>query len=177
MSRTRVVVKGQQDKKASLAVAERARRFLLGSLDVHMDEQHPLQGIHRQPDGKAYFEIAGTSVEAVRQAAKADNLLDLVSIQQTDEILGEECANCGNIAGPLIPTVCPNCGFRDISPCPYDNAEISRQAYERIAGDLFRCPGNGLRVRLRFNDPLFKSDGSYNQPLVVVERAQEMKDV
>jgi hypothetical protein len=26
-------------------------------------------------------------------------------------------------------------------------------------------------VRLRFNNPMFLSDGSYNQPLVVVEEA------
>ena len=79
--------------------------------------------------------------------------------------------NCGNVAGEVQPTVCPTCRFRDVTRCPSCNTEVSRQLYIPIAGDLFRCPICNERVRLRFNNPMFLPDGSYNQPLVVVEEA------
>jgi hypothetical protein len=90
---------------------------------------------------------------------------------------GEECVNCGNVAGPIRPTVCPNCGFRDISPCPICRTEVPRQSYTRISGDLYRCPQCKNRVRLRFNSPMFLPDGDYNQPLVVVEEATAAHEI
>lgn len=87
--------------------------------------------------------------------------------------VGPACDNCGNIAGPVLPTICPTCSFRNISACPYCNHEVARQSYVPISGDLFTCPECERRVRLRFNDPLFNSSGYYNQPLVLVERAED----
>jgi hypothetical protein len=94
-----------------------------------------------------------------------------VDMQQVHEPVGQACQNCGNVAGPVLPTVCPNCRFRDISACPVCHEEVPRETYARIGGDLFRCPHCHNRVRLRFNEPMFLGDGMYNQPLVVVEQA------
>ena len=41
--------------------------------------------------------------------------------------------------------------------------------YARVSGDLFRCPHCHNQVRFRFNEPMFLGDGTYNQPLVLVE--------
>jgi hypothetical protein len=38
-----------------------------------------------------------------------------------------------------------------------------------VNGEVFRCPECQNRVRLRFNSPMFAHDGTYNEPLVVVE--------
>jgi hypothetical protein len=53
---------------------------------------------------------------------------------------GEPCLNCGHIAGPVTPSVCPNCRFREIAPCPQCHQEVARQEYISVAGDLYRCP-------------------------------------
>ncbi len=81
-------------------------------------------------------------------------------------------ANCGNVAGPILPTVCPNCRFRDIAACPYCNEEVARQSYLPINGNVFMCPKCQHRVRLAMHDPLFNSAGYYNEPLVLVEKAE-----
>jgi predicted RNA-binding Zn-ribbon protein involved in translation (DUF1610 family) len=69
----------------------------------------------------------------------------------------------------VLPAVCPNCGFHDISPCPNCGTEVPRQKYVRLGSNVFKCPACEQRVRLRFNEPMFLSDGTYNQPLVIVE--------
>ena len=87
--------------------------------------------------------------------------------------LGAECLNCGNVSGPILPTVCPNCQFRDISPCAICGQEIPRPTYVSIYADLYRCPICDHQVRLRLNSPMVLLDGSYNPPfIVVVEEAR-----
>ena len=95
--------------------------------------------------------------------------MDLVfEVSEVTGEFGQECVNCGNVAGEVQPPVCPNCGFRDISPCPNCHRPISRTEYIQL-DKIFRCPACNTRVRLHFNDPLFVADGEYNQPLVIVE--------
>src|SRR5207247_1885431 len=73
---------------------------------------------------------------------------------------------------PQANTVCPNCNFRDIEPCPYCNQEIGRLAYLSVAGDIFRCPSCQRRVQFRFNDPLFDDEEHFRQPVVLSARAR-----
>ena len=84
-------------------------------------------------------------------------------LTETEESIGEPCQDCGNIAGPVQPPVCPNCEFRDIGPCPVCGVLHSRQEYEEVRGDVCICPtrnnGTRHRVRLMFNDPLILPDG------------------
>jgi hypothetical protein len=169
--RMRVTIKSKDDRASDLRVAANVRRDLWAHSPVEVDPDHPLHGTHRDQDGRAYFEFATEFPDEVHRVIKEYKYTDEVELSQTPTLPGEECANCGNVAGPLRPTVCPNCQFRDISPCPICSTEVSRQSYTLISGDLFRCPHCKNRVRLRFNNPMFLSDGSYNQPLVVVEEA------
>jgi len=96
-------------------------------------------------------------------------------LTETEDPLAEACRDCGNIAGPVQPPVCPNCGFRDIGPCPVCGVLNSRQDHEDVRGSLFYCPtrNNGSRhqVRLMFDEPMFRLDGRFNQPLVLVKDA------
>jgi DNA-directed RNA polymerase subunit RPC12/RpoP len=128
-----------------------------------------MHGTHRDEDGRAYFEFATQYLDEVHRVLERYGHADQVDVGESPQAMGEPCQNCGNIAGAVCPSVCPNCGFRDVSPCPTCGEEISRQSYLRYGDSLFRCPNCRSRVALRFNEPMFLTDGRYNQPLVVVE--------
>jgi Zn finger protein HypA/HybF involved in hydrogenase expression len=100
------------------------------------------------------------------------NHRERVAIEIAEDPVGEACQNCVNIAGPVLPTICPTCGHRDISACPNCDEEVPRQEYEKISGDLFRCPRCQARVRLQINPDAWKSDGTLNEPVVLTENAQ-----
>jgi hypothetical protein len=85
--------------------------------------------------------------------------------------VGLVCVRCGFPGGYV--TECPNCGLRDIDPCPNCRHPVARQRYIPVGGDLFRCPDCGRRVRLQLNPDLCRADGSFNEPVVLVQDAQE----
>ena len=169
--RMRVTIKAQDDRASELRTAADVRRDLWAHSPVEIDPDHPLHGTHRDEEGRAYFELATEFPREVRRVIEAYEYTGKVELTETPALPGEACVNCGNVASPVRPTVCPNCQFRDITPCPLCNEEVSRQSYIRISSDLFRCPRCKNRARLRYNNPMFLPDGSYNQPLVVVEEA------
>ena len=175
--RMRVTVKTTGDPVGELRTAANLRRDLWAHSPVEVDPDHPLSGTHRDKDKRAYFEFATAFPGEVRRVIEQYQYTDKVQLTKTTELVGEECANCGNVAGSVLPSVCPNCEFRDISPCPLCGQEVPRQQYARISGDLFRCPRCKNRVRLRFNSPMFFPDGSYNPPLVMVEEAAAVHEV
>lgn len=169
--RMRVTVKKAGTRADELRVAADVRRDLWAHSPVEIDPDNPLHGTHRDSQGRAYFEFSTTFPDEVRRVLETHGHAGRVELTEACEALGDACQNCGNIVGAVLPTVCPNCNFRDISPCPACNEEIPRQLYVRQGGTLFRCPNCQTRVRLRFNEPMFLPDGSYNQPHVVVEVA------
>jgi hypothetical protein len=176
MPRFRITVINTPDRADQLRRANRIRETLVDHVRVRLDPVYPLQGIHRDEQGRAYFEFAAEDLQPVRIALAQAGHEDHSELMQPVEAPGDACANCGNIAGPILPSVCPNCGFRDISPCPICRCENPRESYERIAGNLFLCPtplhdGTRHRVRLSFNEPMFGQDGDYRQPLVIVREA------
>jgi hypothetical protein len=177
MPRTRVTITGVEDRREQLRIASRLRQELIDGLNVRLDHQHPLNGIHRDQLKQPYFEFDVNNVQQVKDFVHARQMEDRVFLYNPVEPLGEPCANCGNIAGPELPTVCPNCGFRDIARCPICETEIPRWEYRKISGSLFVCPnplhGRFHRVRLTFNEPMFERDGSYREPLVVVSPVGE----
>lgn len=175
--RMRVTVNPQNDRAIELRTAADVRRDLWSQLPVEVDPNHPLHGTHRDKDGRAYFEFATELPREIRRVIEEHEYRDKIELTEEPALPGEECANCGNVAGPIQPTVCPNCQFRDITPCPFCSKEVSRQSYIRISGDQFRCPNCKERVRLGFNSPMFLPDGSYNQPLVIVEEATAVHGV
>jgi hypothetical protein len=177
-NRMRVTIKKEDaDRSRELRLAADVRRDLWAHSPVEIDPDNPLHGTHRDQNGRAYFEFSTDSPDDVHRVIEEYNYTGQVELTEALTVPGAECANCGNVSGPLQPSVCPNCQFRDISPCPICREEVSRQSYNAISGDLFLCPNCSNRVRLRFNNPMFLPDGRYNQPLVVVEKAMESHGV
>ena len=116
--RMRVTINAQADRASELRTAADVRRDLWAHSPVEVDPDHPLHGTHRDEDGRAYFEFATEFPKEVRRVIEEYKYTDKVELTETPTLPGEECANCGNVAGPVRPTVCPNCQFRDITPCP-----------------------------------------------------------
>ena len=136
-----------------------------------IDPDNPLHGTHRDTQERAYFEFSTRYLDDVSRVLREHGHAGRVEVREVDEPVGQACQNCGNVVGPVLPTVCPNCHFRDISACPVCHQEVPRQTYTQLGAGLFRCPHCNSRVRLRFNEPMFIGDGTYTQPLVVVEQA------
>jgi DNA-directed RNA polymerase subunit RPC12/RpoP len=171
MPRLRITITGTNgDRTDDLRKAAAVRRDLYAHSPVEVDPDGRANATFRNEKQQAYFELTTKYPDEVGRVLDRFKHSGYATVQEVTETPGPACENCGNVAGPVLPTVCPNCGFRDISPCAVCKAEIPRQQYDREAGDLHRCP-NGHRVRLAFNNPMFLPDGSYNQPLVVVRDA------
>jgi hypothetical protein len=173
----RVTIKPAGDRVGELQTAAEVRRNLWAHSPVEVDPDHPLHGTHRDAAGRAYFEFTTDFPDEVRRVIRQYHDTNGVELTEDRTLPGEECANCGNVAGPVQPAVCPNCGFQDISPCPICTQSVPRQSYRPIGGDVFRCSHCKNQVRLRFNDPMFLPDGSYNQPLVVVEEVTAAHEI
>ena len=169
--RLRITVKPTGDRTKDLRVAANVRRDLWAHSPVEVDPDNPLHGTHRDEQERAYFEFSTRYPDEVNRVLREYGYTDGLDLQEVSEPVGQACQNCGNVVGATLPTVCPNCHFRDVSACPVCHHEVPRQNYSRMGGDLFRCPRCRNRVRLRFNEPMFLSDGTYNQPLVLVEQA------
>lgn len=173
--RMRVSVKPSASRIDDLRVASSAKSQLSAYPLIWEDSEHPLHGIHRDCENQFYFEFATENPEAARDFINTLPTAARLEVLQDPPIPGEGCENCGNIAGPILPSVCPNCEFRDISPCPNPNCpdrEVPRKMYIRFGGNELRCPRCATRVLLRFNEPMFRADGSFNSPLIVVELAE-----
>jgi len=176
MSRYRIRIVNVADRAEQLQYANRVREDLIIHAQVSTDPDHPLQGVHRDIGGRAYFEFAAANRETVSEVLNRYGHAAHTDLTETDDRLGEPCQDCGNIAGPVQPPECPNCGFLDIGRCPVCGQLHSRQEYTPYSGDLFFCPTtlrNETRrmVRLIFNEPMFQPDGRFNQPLVLVRDA------
>lgn len=172
MRRIKIIIKSTDDSTEELRYAAMLRRDLYAHSPVEIDPDNRLHGTRRDSNGRAYFEFATDYPEEVRRIINQFGYKEQVELTECDDVAGEACANCGNIVGGPIPSVCPTCGFRDISQCPHCSTDVSRQAYVPDAGNLFRCPNCKLRVRLCFNNPLLKADGTYSEPLVIVKVPQ-----
>jgi hypothetical protein len=175
MPRFHIKIVGVEDRIEQLRLANEVREDLIEHAEVWTDPEHPLQGVHRDAEGCPYFEFAADDHETIREVLNRRRHDAHIRLTETDEPLGEPCQDCGNIAGPILLPECPNCGFHDIERCPICNELYSRQDYEKISGNLFYCPtrqnGSRHRVRLIFNEPMFRSDGRFNQPLLLVKDA------
>src|SRR5438874_5926650 len=156
--RMRATVKKTDDRSAELRTAANLRRDLWAHSPVGADPNHPLHGTHRDEGGRAYFEFATEFPSAVRRVIEQYHYTDQVELTETPALPGEECANCGNVASPMQPAVCPNCGFRDVSPCPGRAEPNPRRRYCGISSDFFRCPNSKRRLRMRFSSPMVLPD-------------------
>ena len=172
MQRVRVTVKHNPvDPADDLRWAARVRRDLWAHSPVEIDPDSPRHGTHRDEQKNAFFEFATDRLQEVQRVLQEYGYTERAQATVVQDEQGTECVNCGNITPELV-TVCPNCRFRDIAPCPHCNHEIPRLEYTPISGDLFKCPMCHKRVRLQFQDPLFDGDGYYKQPLILVVPAE-----
>lgn len=173
MRKYRIIATGDNDPKGDLGRLALIRRDMYVHSPVEVDPDSPAHSSKRDDRRRAYFEFATDFSDEVQRVLRDYGHERYVEVEELPEAGGEPCLNCGYIPNGTLPTICPNCGFRDISACPHCRVEVPRQDYEQVAGDLFRCPSCHTHVRLRFNDPLVTQAGSYNQPVVVVEEAAE----
>lgn len=172
MPRIRLTVRhNPDDPSEDLQYAARLRADLWAHSPVEIDPDSRIHGTHRDTDRNAYFEFTTEMVDVVRRVIEERGHDSRVTLEAVQDEAGEACQNCGNVAGPVLPTVCPSCGHRDIDPCPSCREEVPRQEYEVIAGDLFRCPRCRHRVRFHLNPDLWRSDGTLNEPVVVTQDA------
>jgi len=173
MQRLRVTIRHNPDDPADdLRYAARVRSDLWAHSPVEIDPDSRVHGTHRDAERNAYFEFATDMPSEVERVIREFGHAERVAVAVVAEDLGEACQNCGNIAGPVLPPICPTCGHRDIGPCPHCGEEVPRQEYQLISGDLFTCPRCQERVRLHINPDLWLADGTLNQPVVVVEKAE-----
>lgn len=172
MKKVRIIVRHNPDDPADdLRTAAQIRRDLWAHSPVEVDPDSPRHGTRRDADLNAYFEFATNYRDEVDRILERFGGRAAASV--VTEEAGPECANCGAVAGPVLPSVCPTCRFRDISPCPHCNQEVARQAYLPVRGDRFKCPTCGRGVTFHLHEPLFDDQGHYCQPLIVVERTEE----
>src|SRR5690242_15913742 len=65
--RMRATIIGTGDRVNALRAADNLRRDLRARLGVDTDPEHPLCGIHRDGNGRAYFEFVTKSAAEVRE--------------------------------------------------------------------------------------------------------------
>lgn len=156
------------EKKLTL-LAARKLRLHLESLGIRI-----LSGEYIRNDGSAYVEVP-LDAEVPDEASLRKQLPELMGIARDLHAAFpkvDACLNCGNI--PEAPfAVCPNCAFREITSCPSCRKEVPRLRYAAAGGDLFQCPECQSRVRLAYNEPLWRDDGHYNEPTVIVTLASK----
>lgn len=171
MQHVRLTVRHNPDDPADdLRVASKLRHDLWARSLLLADGDNPRRGTHRDAQSNAYFEFDTGQVDDVSQFIRTHSYGSRVKAEVMRESAGEECVSCGNISGPVLPSVCPNCRFRDIGPCPHCGHEIPRRLYRDCGDGTHACPDCTNRVTLRLNDPLFDESGDYIQPLVLVEK-------
>lgn len=172
MKRVRITIHPNPNNPSDdLRCAALLRRDLWAHSPVEIDPDSSHHATQRDAERKAYFEFVTDFYDDVERVVQKFGYADRVTVNVIQAGNGTECVNCGNIPPELV-TVCPNCGFRDVEPCPYCASEVHRLEYQSIAGDLFRCPRCQRRVRFQFHDPLVNDQGDYNQPLVLVNPAE-----
>jgi hypothetical protein len=169
-TRLRVTIAKGTDRPEELRYAARVRRALWAHSPVDVDPDDPRNATYRDAEHRPYFELMTDQPEEVKRVIHGSGHSERVTLTEVEEERGPECLNCGNVAGTVLPTVCPNCQMREISPCPYCGQEVPRQNYIPVSGDLFICPQCRSRVRVQTNLEPFAEDGSYSPPLFLVKR-------
>jgi DNA-directed RNA polymerase subunit RPC12/RpoP len=173
MKRLRITVeRNVQDPADDLRYAARIRRDLWAHSPAELDPNDESCRTRRDKDRNAYFEFSTEYFDQVREALERLGHTRRASVAVIDESAGHSCVYCGFTMAPVLPTVCPDCGRRDIAACPHCGREVPRLKYTPQVGDLFRCPECTGLVRFRLHDPTFDAPEAIDRPLIDVESAE-----
>src|SRR5438067_6701065 len=105
--RYRITIKKSGNRSADMQMSADLRRLLWPLPIVSLDADYPLEGAHRDEGGQVYIEFATEQPDEIRRVLSESGFLDRVELTESREPLGDPCMNCGNIAGPVRPSVCP----------------------------------------------------------------------
>jgi predicted RNA-binding Zn-ribbon protein involved in translation (DUF1610 family) len=165
MHRVRITIRqNPNDPAEDLQYAARVRRDLWAHSPVEIDPDSRAHAVQRDEQSNAYFEFETELLHEVDRVLSEYHHDVRATKSVVEHVEHERCLNCGYSSGAALPAVCPKCNYRDIDPCPSCEEDIPRENYNRLSGDLFRCPNCGQRVRFRLNDEV--------EPAVIVEDAQ-----
>jgi DNA-directed RNA polymerase subunit RPC12/RpoP len=145
------------------------RKHLHAYSSVGINPENPAYAIHRDKEGRAYFQLSTNKVKEVDRVLAELGHTAYARVEAAEGIAAEPCLRCGLIVEGPPPAKCKDCGFQETSPCPHCSRDVSRASYRSGEGGLLRCPSCNGAVILHFNEPLFKPDGDYNEPVIVVE--------
>jgi hypothetical protein len=120
--------------------------------------------------GKVFMDVRLEDDAARRGVSEAASLVGGTLGEPVEPVALDECLVCGNVADEPC-AVCPNCGFREIEPCPNCGAQIARMRYTRAEPGWHRCPSCHTRVILSYNEPIWRPEGGYREPIVLVNPA------
>ena len=151
------------DRRQSLRAARRFVTSIAGGLSLE-------QGENILVNGAIYVVVFGQrdAIDVALISARLEGVA--VDVAETVATEGHECVNCGNKADePFVR--CPACDFQETSACPVCETETPRTGYPAAEGRLVTCPVCKARVRLAYAEPMWKKDGTYAEPLIVVRRA------
>lgn len=154
------------DPSKDLRILSEIRKVLWSKSPLEVSPGSKEHGARRNPEGYAFFQFASNHLDLVATVLEKYGYFSQVTIDFDANPLAVSCERCKKPVGDRTPSVCPHCKYRDISPCPYCNQEIAREAYVEVAGDIMKCPSCGHRVRIAFAPSL--SD----EPAVIVSMAE-----
>ncbi len=169
MRQIRITVRNIPRRAGETCISTVRRDFLsYWPLEIDLDDPFHV----RQDDGdQFYFEFTTEKLEqAVIQFLRERGHEPYVQVD-AQEHAAPDCIQCGFPRG--VTTKCPNCGFRDITPCPACAREVPRDHYLSVAEDFFLCPHCHQQVWLGFALPANDGDASVNEPMIVVHSAAD----
>lgn len=164
------VLHNPENPSDDLSQVARLRRDLWAHSPVEVDPDNPFCRTRRDADHNTFFEFVTESPEQVRRILQEYGYEGRVSIEILSDNIGLVCARCGFFAAP--GTRCPHCNLRDIAPCPLCGEEVACEDYEREGSELFVCPHCRGRVRLEINPDFVRTDGTFEEPVVLVHGAR-----
>jgi hypothetical protein len=158
-----------QDPVDDLTQVGRLQRDLQVYASTDIDKENPFCETHRNANRDDYFEFATEFTHKVEKMLRERVYEDRVTMEDLGEV-GLICPRCGFFAGYV--TVCPNCHFREVDPCPHCGHPIATDYYKPLGGGLYLCPKCGSRVHMQFNPDLERTPyGSLPEPVVIIQDA------
>ena len=112
MPRYRIRIVNVPDRTDQLRRAIRVWQDLIEHDQVWLDPDHPLQGVHRDPEGHSYFEFAAESREAISGVLARDGYSAYTELTETGDPLGRALSGLRERRGPDLTAAMPELWVR-----------------------------------------------------------------